>query len=421
MTIDEGIKLKLLNEELEQCRKSPFYCNRIPQRALSSISEIKNLPFTTKDDIRNNSPFGLLSVPIKELFQYHETFGTTGVPASTWLTREDFMDFVSRINEGQIDFTEEDVVLIRFPYAISSVAHFMHAAVQAKGACVIPASSRNTISPFTRIVSLLKKLNVTVLASLPLQAILIAETAQMVGLDPQKDFPALRAVYNGGEALPPGKRRLIEELWNVPVFDNYGMTETGPIAVACKYGNLHPFESRFIIEVLDDDYKSEVGFGNTGNLVLTTLTRKAEPLVRYVTGDRVRLVHSKCECGKDVTIEVHGRQQDILNINNRAIDIWDLDDIVYSLGNFRFWVAGPLKDGLKIVAEQDNRIESIGCEQIGILEGKYGISIQVECVPQGTLHDQSELLIVGPVGKPKYIFTEEEMEKKAYLDTTKNL
>lgn len=421
MTIDESIKLKLLNEELEQCRKSPFYNKRLPDKPLSSISEIKKLPFTTKEDIRNNSPFGLLSVPVKELFQYHETFGTTGIPASTWLTREDFIDFVNRINEGEIDFTQEDIVLIRFPYAISSVAHFMHAAVQAKGACVIPASSRNTISPFTRVVSLLKKLNVTVLASLPLQAILLAETAQMLGLNPRNDFPDLRAIYNGGEALPPGKRKLIEELWNVPVYDNYGMTETGPIAVACKNGKLHPFESRFIIEVLDDDYKSEVGIGNVGNLVLTTLTRKAEPLVRYITGDRVRLVKSKCSCGAEVTIEVHGRQQDILKIKDRLIDIWDLDDIIYSLGNISFWVAGPVNDKLKIVAENENLNSNEVQKQFEFLQSKYGISIEVEYVPPGTLHDTNGLLMVGQVGKPKYIYSEEEMERKTYLDITKNL
>lgn len=412
-------KLEALNRVVSQCRKSSFYKDRLLEKPLTSLNEIKQLPITTKEDIRSHSPFGLVCVPPKELLQYHETFGTTGIPASTWLAREDIQDLARRVNVRGINFKEEDTVLIRFPYAISTVAHFTHVAAQSKNACVVPVSSRNTISPFPRVVDLMKKLEVTVLASSPLQAVLIAETAEILGLKPDKDFPKLRTIYTAGEALTPNRRGVLERIWKVSVIDNYGMTETGPTITDCEYGVPHPIEDSFIFELLDEDLKTEVKPGEIGYLVVTTLTRKAVPLIRYMTGDRARLVSKECPCGEKVSMEVHGRKQDVISAGNRSFDIWDLGNIVSHLPCQRFWTVGPSKGGLQFIVEEEHEGDSISPDLVKKLENEYKVRLNFEIVPKGTLYDRSELLSVGVVGKPRYIYTEKEMEEKAYMKSSK--
>lgn len=414
--MNEEEKLSALNSTLQQCRKSEFYSTRLPEEPLTALADIKKLPFTTKEDIRQNSPLGMLCVPVKELYQYHETFGTTGNPASTWLTKEDLIDLGNRVNESGIGFTEEDIVLIRFPYAISTVAHFTHVAAQLKNACVIPASSRTTITPFRKVVDLMQKLEVTVLAGLPLQTVLIAETAELLGLKPNKDFPKLRAINTAGELLSPRRKKLIEEIWGVPVYDNYGMTEIGPTVVDCGYQVPHPMEDRFVFEILDDTLRREVAEGEIGNLVVTTLTRKAVPLVRYITGDRAKRVKVDCKCGKEYAFELHGRKQDGIQVGEKKFDMRDLEDMLEAIPDVRFWTAGPTEDGIRFVIEYDTKIDRKMAKQ---LEKTYGVKIRIDTVRWGTLCDRHELLSTGEAGKPKYLYTQQELEAKKYIGSAK--
>lgn len=408
-------RLEDLNRTINQARKSPFYSKRILKEALSSFEELKELPFTTKDDIRQNSPFGLVSVPEAELFQYHETFGTTGTPASVWLTREDVDDISRRVNLRGIEFTEKDIVLVRFPYAISTIAHFTHAAAQSKNACIIPASSRTTVTPYSRVVNLMKKLKVTVLACLALEGLLIGETAELMGLKPAEDFSQLRAIYTAGELMTARRRRILEEMWRVPVIDNYGMTEIGPAVTECKHGNPHPISDSFIYEILDDEFRREVKPGETGNLVITTLNRRAVPLIRYMTGDRARVVKSYCRCGEKEYLQIRGRQQDVLSIKGQQFDLWDMEEIVSHVPFCRLWAGGMVDGKLEFIIEQTNEGDSLSPKIIKTIKDKYSVEVNIKVVPKGTLYDRSKLLAVGEVGKPKYIYSEEEMRNQAYL------
>ena len=417
MTLYE--RVEVLNRVLERCKGAPFYRDRVPGQPLTSIDELKQIPLTTKEDLRHASPFGVICVPRNELYQYHETFGTTGTPVSTWLTKEDLKDNAREITQCGVSFSKYDTVLVRFPYAISAVAHMVHAAAQLKRACVIPVSARSTVSPFPRVIDMLRRLEVTVLACLPLQALLIAETVEMLGYKPSLDFPKLRAICTAGEPLTTGRRKLLESIWGVPVFDFYGMAEIGTAVVDCEFRRTHPLEDYFIIEILDDDFKEEVKPGEPGNLVVTTLRKRANPVIRYITGDRARKIPEDCLCGKDFCLEVRGRKEDSINVNGRFFDLWDLEDIVSHLPARRFWVAGPTSHGLQFVVEEEKKGDSVSSDIIQKLEKKYNINLAIEIVPNGTLYDRSELLEVGVIGKPRYIYSNTEMKEKAYLKSVK--
>jgi phenylacetate-CoA ligase len=414
-------KLAKLNQLLEHSKNAPYYQKRLPDHPLRSLAELKSLPLTTKDDLRKESPFGLIAVPQAELFQYHESFGTTGVPVSVWLTKEDYLDHARELKDWGVDFQPDDVVLIRFPYSISAAAHIVHGVAVSKQSCVVAAGARSSVSPFPRIIQLLQKLNVTKLTCLPLQVLLIAETAEMLGFQPNRDFPHLKAIGTAGEPLSPARRRLLEDIWGVPLFDHYGMTEIGPAIVDCRFGRPHPVDDCFIFELLRNDLQSEVAPGEMGYLVVTTLCRRGTPMIRYLTGDRAKLLNEVCPCGKNTILEVHGRQEHTFTVGDRVLDTWDLEDIVAHLPYRRFWVVGPAPQGLHFIVEQEKmaNTDMIPPGMIHDLEEKYQVKLHFEIVPKGTLYDRSELMNVGTVGKPQYIYSAREIEQKAYLKSAK--
>ncbi|MZP30864.1 AMP-binding protein [Heliobacterium undosum] len=417
MTPEE--RLKALNTAFSRYRQAPFFKDRLPEKPLASLEELKSIPFMTKEDLIRHSPFGMLCVPQAEVLQYHESFGTTGTPASTWFHQGDLRDNADQVNACGIDFQPDDTVLIRFPYAISMIAHAVHRAAQDRGAGVIAASSRSTVSPFPRVIDLMRKLQVTVLAGLPLQALLLAETAELLGIRPDRDFPHLRALLLGGEPIPPGKRRLLEDIWGVPVFALYGMTEIGTAGAACRYGTLHPLEDYFIFEVWQEDLARETPPGETGVLVVTTITDKATPVVRYVTQDRIRLIPAQCPCGHSATLEIRGRNAHTVTLGERILDLWDLDGLVDRLPCRRFWVAGVEPTGLRFVVEAEPPVDGLPPGLIDALERECGFPVTVDLVPRGALYDRQELLSVGIVGKPRYIYSAKEMSAGAYLRSAK--
>lgn len=403
-------QLAALNRIIQESRHAPFYRARLPEKPLSTLAELKNLPLTTKDDLRRNSPYGLLAVPREELVQYHESSGTTGEPVSIWFTRDDVEHNARQIARCGVAMGPSDIVLIRFPYALSAAAHMVHAAAQLCGACVVPASGRSSVTPFPKVVDLMHRLGVTVLTCLSLQAVMMAEVAEMMGLDPRKDFPCLRAICAAGETLPPGRRKLLEQLWGVTVYDFYGMTEIGTAVVDCEALVPHPIEDDFVFEVLDDSFQSDAPIGEWGHLVVTTLKKRATPMIRYVTGDRARFVDKACACGRTMSLEIRGRQEDALHIGPVRIDLWDLDAVVSRLPCRRFWAAAPMADGIHLVVEEESGHERLPVGLTAMLEQQYGVKWQIDIVPKGTLYDRKQMFEIGMLGKPKYLYTEQEMQ-----------
>ncbi|WP_257459678.1 phenylacetate--CoA ligase family protein [Archangium lipolyticum] len=397
-------RLEIINQVLRHARGSAFYKERLPGTPLRSWEEFQRLPFTTKEDLRRQSPHGLVCVPSQELLQYHESSATTGAPVSVWYSGEDLAEIQRRFSEWGVGFMPGDRVLIRFPYALSTIGHFVHAAAQHKRACVIPADSRTTITPLPRVVELLRKLQVTVLATISLSAVMIAEAAEMAGFDPRRDFPHLRAICCAGEPLTHCRRQLLEELWGVPVYDNYGMTETGPQAMDCREQQLHPWQGHFWMEVLDEKLEKQVAPGETGYLVVTSLTRRASPLIRYLTGDRVQRLERPCGCGESSTLRIRGRVEDLLWSGGRPLDLWELEEIVSQLPSRRFWRVSSEPDGrLHFVVEKERDGDSLRPALLSRLEEHHGVRLEVDLVPKGTLYDRKEPVSFGMTGKPIYV------------------
>jgi phenylacetate-CoA ligase len=417
--MDTGKTLTQLNNLIRHCQNTPFYRDRLPLVPLQSLEDFRCIPLMTKEDLCNNSPFGMICVPETQLFQYHESFGTTGTPFSVWLTQEDYETNAAELSDWGVCFHSRDIVMVRFPYSISAIAHTITTTAQLRGSCVIPAGARSKVSPFPRMVNMLQKLKVTVLACLPLQVLLIAETAELMGFDPKKDFPDLRAICTAGETLAPGRRKTLEGIWNVPVFDNYGMTEFGAAVVDCRYQQPHPQEDYFYFEILREDLTSIAEPGETGYLVITTLRRRGTPLVRYLTGDLARLIPGNCACGAKFSLEVRGRAQDIIKLKNRHLDLWEVEELVARLPCCRFWVAAPNHGTLDIIVEEEQAGETVNPELLKSLERAFDITLSVTVVPRGTLYDREELLSIGVVGKPQYIYTAREMLERKYLKSVR--
>lgn len=412
--------LDRLNNLLRHCQKSvPFYRDRLSAAPLQSLKDFRNLPLTRKADLWEHDPLGMVAVPEVELSQYHESAGTTGRPVSVWLTREDLTADATALSAWGAGFQSTDLVMVRFPYSISGVAPAVTAAAQQRGACVIPAGNRSAVTPFPRVVNLLRKLRATVLACLPLQALLIGETAMAMGLAPGKDFPDLRAICVTGETLAPGRRKTVADLWGVPVFAAYYGTEFGTAAMDCPAQRSHPLDEHFFFEILRNDLVTPAAPDEIGNLVLTTFKRRGTPLIRYLTEDRARLIPGRCACGAAVSLEIRGRATEVLPFQHRTLDLWDVQEIVAQLPSQRFWVAASHRDILDLTIESEGDKARIGPAALQPLEKACGVKIRTREVPPGTLYNREALLSVGVVGKPQYIYSAAEMAAEKYLNSAR--
>lgn len=401
-------QLQRLRDTLERARRTPFYGPRLADANVQSLDDLTALPLTSKQQLRDASPDGLLAVAEEELCQYHESFGTTGTPVSSWLTRGDLENYAAQINQTAVNFRPGDRVLVRFPYAISVPAHIFTQAARHRGACVIPASSRTNVTPHTRVIELLKKLRATVIGCLPTEAVWLAETARLLGHDPARDFPHLRAICTAGELLSDARRARIAAAWNCQVFNMYGCTEAGNIAADCEAGRLHLAWDHFLLECLDERSRRPVPAGGLGTTVLTTLTRQAMPLLRFELGDFVRLhIDHGCPCGRQSPVvehlgrdlnqfEVAGGRFFVREIEERIFqapapaigDLW-LIEVTESEARFRAEAASP-------DVELNRKLESDIHEQLGL-------PLRIDTVGPGTLLNRQRLTEVNPANKPRLV------------------
>jgi phenylacetate-CoA ligase len=293
-----------------------------------SIDDIKSLPFTEKADFRDSYPYGMVTIPMEQVVRIHASSGTSGKPTIVAYSASDveiFAEVVAR-SLSSAGATADDIVQIAYGYGLFTGGLGLHYGVEALGATAVPASGGN---PGFQ-VGLMADLGVTGLAATPSFSLLLAERAEEMGLMGEI---GLRWGLHGAEPWSEGLREKLESAWGggYHAVDIYGLSEViGPgVAAECREnkGGLHIYEDHFYPEIVDPETGDPVPDGESGELVLTTLTKQAQPVIRYRTRDITRLLPGPCVCGRTTRrmARLEGRADDMLvirgiNVYPRAIE-----------------------------------------------------------------------------------------------------
>jgi phenylacetate-CoA ligase len=420
-SLDELAELqdRQLRQTLTWAAASPFYAARFGGDAPTDRAGFAELPVTSKQDLRDAYPYGLLAVPRERLATYHESSGTAGRPTPSYYTEEDWVDLAERYARKWIGISSRDTFLVRTPYALMITGHLAHAAARSHGATVVPGDNRSLAMPYSRVIRVLHDLEVSLTWSMPTETLLWAAAARAAGLTPGKDFPALRALFVGGEPLSAARRARISEIWGVPVIEEYGSTETGSLAGECSHGRMHLWADRAIFEVYQPE-TGRIGRDGFGQLVVTPLYREAMPLLRYNLADDVEVSYEPCPCGWVLpTVRVYGRAAFGYPVAGVKVTQNRLEDLVFGLPvehGVLFWRARAEADVLRVQLEVDETSRDAACAELAkAIEAELGAPCEVTGVPVGTLVPRQVLTSVHDVVKPRSLFGADEDWDKALL------
>ena len=324
----EELQLKRLKQTVRQAYKNiPFYKEsfsklHIAPKDITSLKDIQKLPFTTREDLREHYPFGMLAVPKEQVIRLHTSSGTTGKPKAIFFSKKD-VDRAAELIARCLIMTgikKDDVLQNMMTYGLFTGALVMHYGAEKVGVLVIPAGPGNT----KRQIALMQDFKTTTLHVTPSYALYLASVIHNEGLDPKKDL-FLRRAYMGSEPYSEETRIKIETSLGIDVYNSYGLSEmNGPgVAFECMEKNgMHLWEDNFIMELIDPDTGEKVPAGEKGELVLTTLYREAMPILRYRTRDIVTIIPGKCRCGRTHRriSRIIGRSDDMIII--RGVNIF---------------------------------------------------------------------------------------------------
>ncbi len=289
---------------------------------IKTLADLKKLPFTVKNDLRDNYPFGLFTVPMEEIVRVHASSGTTGKPTVVGYTQKDIETWAGVMARALVcaGAHRGDMVHNAYGYGLFTGGLGAHYGAERLGAAVIPVSGGNT----KRQITIMKDFGSTVLLSTPSYALNLAETMDALGVDPKS--LSLRVGIFGAEPWSENMREEVERKLNLKAVDIYGLSEVmGPgVAMEClqtEHG-MHVFEDHFLPEIIDPDTGEVLPEGEKGELVFTTLTKEAFPIIRYRTKDISRLIYEPCGCGRTLVRmeKVTGRTDDMLII--RGVNVF---------------------------------------------------------------------------------------------------
>ena len=315
----------------------PFYRKKfddlgILPEEISSLADFSRLPFTAKEDLREHYPYGHFAVPLREVVRIHASSGTTGAVTVVGYTRNDvraWSNLTARVlTMGGVK--KDDVVQIAFGYGLFTGGFGLHYGAERIGASVIPASSGNTL----RQIRIMMDFKTTVLISTPSYAMLVAETIREQGIP----MPALSLKYGlfGAEPWSEQMRQEIQEKLGIVATDNYGLSEIiGPgVSGECREQNgLHINEDHFLVEVVDPETLRPMPDGETGELVITSLTKEAFPMIRYRTRDLTSILSGHCPCGRTLRrmARVKGRTDDMLIIKGVNVFPSQIESVLFEI------------------------------------------------------------------------------------------
>ncbi len=337
----EKLQLERLKRMVSYCYNNvKFYNERLSGAGIhdgekiKTLSDIQYIPFTTKEDIRDNYPFNMMARPMKDIVRIHASSGTTGKPTVGVYTKNDLENWASQVARICVagGVTDEDIIQISFGYGLFTGALGLHYGLEKVGATVIPASSGNT----EKQLMMIRDFGVTGLVATPSYAIYLSEKVREDNDFPLSSYDKLRLGILGSESCTNEMRNTIEKNLGVFVSDNYGMTElTGPgVSGECEFRcGLHFNEDAFLPEIINSDTGESKAKGDTGELVVTTLIKEGAPVLRYRTRDITKLNYDTCQCGRTgVRMEkIMGRTDDMLII--RGVNVFP-SQIAEVLGSY---------------------------------------------------------------------------------------
>ena len=299
---------------------------------IKGIGDLEKLPFTTKGDMRDNYPYGLFAVPMKDLVRIHASSGTTGKMTVVGYTQADINIWSELIARCLVmaGGTKDDIIHNAYGYGLFTGGLGVHYGAEKLGATVIPVSGGNS----QRQIKIMQDFGSTILTCTPSYALNLAETRKEMGVE-LKDIK-LKAGIFGAEPWSENMRRDIEKLWGIDAIDIYGLSEIMGPGVACEClekKGLHVFEDHFIPEIINPETGKQVPHGQKGELVFTTITKEGIPLIRYRTRDITRMIPEKCKCGRtSMRMErLSGRTDDMLIIRGVNVFPSEIEMVIMSV------------------------------------------------------------------------------------------
>lgn len=315
----EALQLQRLKETVAHCMNSPFYKKRFEEAGITpddiqSLADLRKIPFTTKQDLRDTYPFGMASVPLEKCTRLHSSSGTTGNPTVILHTKQDIDEWANQVarNLWMVGLRPTDVFQNSSGYGMFTGGLGFQYGAERLGMLTVPAAAGNSL----RQIKFIKDFGTTAVHAVPSYLTRLKEVMDQEGVDPRRDT-RLKVFAIGAEPHSEEQRKRIEEMFGVKAYNSFGMSEMcGPgVGFECKEQNgLHFWEDYYIVEIVDPETLEPVPDGEIGELVLTSIRREAMPLLRYRTRDLTRVLGRTCPCGRNhVRIDrMKGRSDDMM-------------------------------------------------------------------------------------------------------------
>ena len=400
----EKLQLERLQKTVHHCMNAEFYRKRFAELGITpddikTLDDVRKLPFTTKEDLRENYPFGLACVPMKDCVRLHSSSGTTGNPTVVLHSQKDLDEWANAVGRclWMVGSRPEDVFQNSAGYGMFTAGLGFQYGAEKVGMLTVPAAAGNT----TRQIKFIRDFGTTVLHAIPSYASRIYEVMKEEGCDPRTDTK-LRVLCIGAEPHSEEQRKRIEENLGVKAYNSYGISEMmGPgVAFECQEQNgLHIWEDYFIVEIIDPVTLEPVPDGQLGELVLTTINREAMPLLRYRTRDLTRLLPGECHCGRNHRrlARLQGRSDDMIILKGVNIFPIQIEKILLKFKELStdYLITIETKDGNDVMTidvelsqmftDDYTRLQQLEKTITRLLKDEILITPKVRLVPKGTL------------------------------------
>ncbi len=331
----EELQLGRLKETLARACRAPFYRERgLGDYTIRDLSDVRKLPVTTKQDLRDAYPYGMVCTSLDEVVRLHSSSGTTGIPTVVYHSARDLHNWTELVTRClyMMGLRRHDVFQNMIGYGLFTGGLGIHYGAERLGCLTIPTGPGNT----KRQLKFMKEFKTTAIHVIPSYALHLADTLEAEGIDPRREFPDLSFAVLGAEPHSEETRRKVQDFFGIRAFNSYGLSEmNGPgVAFECpEMKGMHIWEDAYLVEIVDPDTLEPLPPGRKGELLITTLSREAMPIIRYRTKDLTSLVSGECACGRThARIErITGRSDDMMILKGVNIFPIQIESVLNSI------------------------------------------------------------------------------------------